>query len=509
MSTIASVSLLIHIQVPSSPDDQVPPDVLEEIRKATTRLGCLLAERAVTPLTCPGDLQRWEQELHATVPRECIDPVTGAMIRAALEDPVVDVKAESLLATMPGVRLQKAKQAVTVDLLGGGKVTVKTPYFLKRGRRGGRRGSGRGKSGNGVYPLLAVVGIHERLTPAYGSLVAREVVLGSIDDAQAALARRGVDRDRKAIGRVVRIVGRRALAYEKWMAAGGASSCRPAWDLRGKRIGICLDGGKLRTRTKKRGRRRANGGKSFGTDWREPRVIVVYELDSRGRKRRHGLVRYDATIANADAVFALLAAILREVGATQAELWVIAGDGAPWIWDRAPKLAAELGYDPAKVVQVVDFYHAVTYLTEFASYRAGWTEKERTSWVDRMRRLLRRGAVDAVIKGMKTYCVGRKAGKMGTVVDRFIRNKDRMRYQYFRKEGIPCGSGVVESAVRRIINLRLKGPGIFWKKETAEGLLHLRARLLSGDWDGYISRIFEPEALWGSESGVDRDLAAA
>jgi hypothetical protein len=49
---------------------------------------------------------------------------------------------------------------------------------------------------------------------------------------------------------------------------------------------------------------------------------------------------------------------------------------------------------------------------------------------------------------------------------------------------MPIGSGAVESAVRRVINLRLKSPCIFWTEETAEEmLLLLRAYYKSGRWN--------------------------
>ena len=44
------------------------------------------------------------------------------------------------------------------------------------------------------------------------------------------------------------------------------------------------------------------------------------------------------------------------------------------------------------------------------------------------------------------------------------------------------GSGIVESAIRRIVNLRLKGAGIFWKLANLNGMLHLRCHLLAGGW---------------------------
>ena len=61
-------------------------------------------------------------------------------------------------------------------------------------------------------------------------------------------------------------------------------------------------------------------------------------------------------------------------------------------------------------------------------------------------------------------------------------NEIRMQYETFEKQNIPCGSGSVESAIRRVINLRLIAPGTFWKIETAEQCLFLRSQLISGRW---------------------------
>ena len=45
------------------------------------------------------------------------------------------------------------------------------------------------------------------------------------------------------------------------------------------------------------------------------------------------------------------------------------------------------------------------------------------------------------------------------------------------------GSGAIESAIRRVINLRLKGNSISWYKQNAEGMLLLRCLVLSNRWD--------------------------
>ena len=55
---------------------------------------------------------------------------------------------------------------------------------------------------------------------------------------------------------------------------------------------------------------------------------------------------------------------------------------------------------------------------------------------------------------------------------------------------MPIGSGSMESAVRRVINLRLKGPGIFWREEHAEQMLMLRAYYKSKHWQVLTHKAF-------------------
>jgi hypothetical protein len=64
-----------------------------------------------------------------------------------------------------------------------------------------------------------------------------------------------------------------------------------------------------------------------------------------------------------------------------------------------------------------------------------------------------------------------------------------LRYDWFGYRGRPLGSGAVESAIRRVINLRLKGNGISWREENAEAMLVLRAAALTGRWEETMERV--------------------
>ena len=73
----------------------------------------------------------------------------------------------------------------------------------------------------------------------------------------------------------------------------------------------------------------------------------------------------------------------------------------------------------------------------------------------------------------------------------FQKNLGLTDYLNTRKRDIPIGSGALESAIRRVVNLRLKSADMFWKVENAEGFLHLRCQLKSGNWDRFYLGLLE------------------
>jgi hypothetical protein len=457
----------------------------------------------------PGQLLDEEADLHQRAAQQCLDPLTAMRIRAAHEDERVLEQAE-MVARTAGCSPQRSSERVSIMLLGGTSLSVQTPYFLKRRPKDGRRKKVRGASGNGIYPILAVLGIHFRGTPALASEVVRLVALGTLEEARQSLAIRGIRLGLKRIQGLAQKLARRALSYREWCIAQAKQGRRGAGEsLRGKRLAVATDGGRIRIKVYKRGRPRKSGRRGFAGNWQEPKVLVVYELDQRGRKRARGVLRYDATMGDADKLFEILTGLLCEVGAQEADEWVLVGDGASWIWKRVPGLVEALGYDQAKVKEVVDFYHAVQRLHEVAAEVKSWSEADRRAWVSGMKQHLRRGEPERIVADGKALCQGRRAKKIRSLLQYFETHADRMRYPEFKKLGIPQGSGVVESAVRRIVNLRLKGNGIFWLLVNAEAVLHLRSQLLSGRWNEFVRLVLRPMPEWDAQMPEDIEIAEA
>jgi hypothetical protein len=69
---------------------------------------------------------------------------------------------------------------------------------------------------------------------------------------------------------------------------------------------------------------------------------------------------------------------------------------------------------------------------------------------------------------------------------RYLRNRPRnLDYRRALKEGLPIGSGEIESAHRSVIQERLKIAGAWWKRNNAEKMIALRIRRANNEWQSY------------------------
>src|SRR5712664_3810997 len=191
----------------------------------------------------------------------------------------------------------------------------------------------------------------------------------------------------------------------------------------------------------------------------------------------------DATLKGPDAVFALLRTYLQRLEITQADHVLFVADGAAWIGKRVPLLVQALGLAAEQVYELLDFSHAVQHLGQVAALRKDWSAKARTRWRTQQRRLLLRGQVEQVITAVCDICRGRNSKAIRKHRDYFIKNQHRMAYAQLLAMKLPIGSGAIESTVRRVVNLRLKGPSLFWCRASAEAILLLRSYYKAGRWN--------------------------
>jgi hypothetical protein len=373
------------------------------------------------------------------------------------------------------------KRKTPIRTLGGQVVHVETSYASSRPRVG-KKLEHRGKAGTGVYPVLDQLGIVGRSTPALRLLVSRAVCeANSVDSARDLLAEGGVVIDHKAALRLTYLVTDDALRARR-DAMRALEEGVDDGPFAGRRVVAAVDGGRVNIRKRVAGRPRAGGRKRFETEWREPKVLTLYVVDEEGRRDRSVPTVIDGTLDDADAVFALLRFHLLRMGAHKADTVVFVGDGAKWIWRRTDALRKALDLPEDRFHEIVDYFHVVERLTELSKTQTRWGEELRLEWLHEQKRRLKAGDIEAIEDVVRIIGTRRDAD-METESEYWARNRERLRYASFRREKWPIGSGTVESAVRRVINLRMKGASITWTEEHAEGILHLRAHAKSGRWN--------------------------
>lgn len=139
---------------------------------------------------------------------------------------------------------------------------------------------------------------------------------------------------------------------------------------------------------------------------------------------------------------------------------------------------------------ILDLLHALEYLWKAAYCFHKEGSKEAAAWVrERALRLLR-GEVSQVVKGIGKSATSRRfSGNSRKTVDAvrgyLYRNRHRMRYHEYLRDGLPIASGAVEGACRHLIKDRMERSGMRWTIATAEALVKLRAAYISGDFEDY------------------------
>jgi hypothetical protein len=161
------------------------------------------------------------------------------------------------------------------------------------------------------------------------------------------------------------------------------------------------------------------------------------------------------------------------------------GDGSAWIWTLHEKWFSWL-------TPVTDFVHPLTYLYVTATVLADTVAERWQQYVTWMTKCWQ-GEVSAVIADLEQRLehlgpyagTGRPPATDAREVLRrtltYLRhNAARMQYPQYRQQGLSITSSQVESLIKEV-NYRVKGTEKFWDRPDVEGILQVRAALLSDD----------------------------
>jgi hypothetical protein len=162
--------------------------------------------------------------------------------------------------------------------------------------------------------------------------VGRLVGLLLIEQSRAELARQGLELDEKAIRRIAGELGAQMLATRtRDLMRFGRGELRSGSEFKDKSVAVGIDGGRVRVRTvvetiRVSGKRKR---KKFQVEWREPKVLILFEVDKKGHMVRGSCPVIDGTFEGPNALIELVAFHLHRMGAAGARVLTFVADGAP------------------------------------------------------------------------------------------------------------------------------------------------------------------------------------
>ncbi len=143
---------------------------------------------------------------------------------------------------------------------------------------------------------------------------------------------------------------------------------------------------------------------------------------------------------------------------------VCIGDGHPSVWNTVAALPL-----PERV-ELLDWYHLKENLWKQPWSRARKEQVEKWLWTGRLEKAWQQSIVDAPAGSTLSGYLEKHWQRIphGTT-----------SYQKRQQQGLPIGSGSVESAIKQV-DARLQLPGAWWNAENVNPMLDLRCAYLNG-----------------------------
>ncbi len=225
---------------------------------------------------------------------------------------------------------------------------------------------------------------------------------------------------------------------------------------------------------------------------REARAVPVYTADGRhpktgapkkdaGSDIRSGLIDSAAAGTGSSAGTGFGRRLEREAergGLFAAKELVVISDGADWIRNVCEEL-----FCGRPVTYVLDFFHLSEYVSDaLKTIIPDAAERKQRLEADKAR--LKDNQASGVMEDLRPHAARHAA------VARCMRymetNISRMQYGTYIKRGMQIGSGVIESACRSLVCMRLKQPGNHWSVAGANAILLLKSCVENNRWTDFL-----------------------
>lgn len=367
---------------------------------------------------------------------------------------------------LPGEKRHRGRPREVETIFG--KITLRRDY-LYREERPGKKSSGRA-------PLDEALGLVNGYSPALVRLAARMAARTGFEQGSQDLAEVGnIQIEGRQIQRLANEIAPQIVRARNQLRPPEEKEHIPV-------LYIAVDGtGVPMVAPELAGRR---GKQPDGTSkTREVKLAAIFtqtDCDEKGNPMRdYQSTSYLASFRTASEFGSLVRAEALRRGMGRAAKVVVLGDGAAWIRELA---RVNFGF----AVRILDLYHALERLHELCDGLYGAKSSRAQQRKERWKEHLLADRVGTVISEARNRLqeLGEQADEsLEKQIAFFENHRNQMLYLTYHKEGLFCGSGVVEAGCKTVIGQRCKQSGMFWSEAGAQNILDLRCALLSGQWE--------------------------
>jgi len=346
-----------------------------------------------------GDLYSFEQELYGWLV-ELYDKICEAMLTQLSKSNKFD-KIQREVANQKGLKKLKARQ-VEIQLRTGTKVKYDSLYAKK---------SPKGYEGSRHLSHIFWE-TDQKSGPMYQSLTCLlSVICPSFMLSKSVLNYQGIHANFDRIRKLSLSMAENCKANRTKI------QLKKGETLAGKRVLIAIDGGRTRMRHYSDEKQKGRSSK-YDTPWQEPKLFVITTIDENGKANKKELPIYDSCFGD-DETFVILEQYLKH--------------GALWIWNRVKPMLIGLGVKEDKIIETLDYYHAMEHLYELFEY----VEKDQKESISKkLKQALWQGDIKELKRLVKKGIPGVNLEKFNPY-KYFYKNRNRIDYQRLRKEKRP------------------------------------------------------------------------
>ncbi|MBV9230016.1 MAG: ISKra4 family transposase [Chloroflexi bacterium] len=230
----------------------------------------------------------------------------------------------------------------------------------------------------------------------------------------------------------------------------------------------------------------ADGAMVFvrGRGWQEVKTLVLAEVEPllpeasphacQRRTREHTTF---SRLSDAETFSDLCSGEISRRGIERAPQVCAIQDGAIW-------LQGFVDGHRHDAVRILDFYHAAEYVSAIEEEVRALGGHLPMKWLEGVLHRLKHDGPSRVLKHL-SWLVERfgPSPTLQSNLSYLLKREEQMQYPLYQAAGWPIGSGMVESAHKRVLQARLKGAGMQWADHNVNAMLALRTMIDNVRWE--------------------------